>query len=92
MRRGVAVTARVGRAVLLVAILALLASHWVALVLTDLGDGLPLLTLQPTNRPWETWIVLPVAWALVLWAVRRLSARREVTSDDAAPWSIAVGR
>jgi hypothetical protein len=38
----------------------------VALVLMDLGDGLPLLTLQPTNRPWETWIVLPVAWALVL--------------------------
>ena len=72
MRRGVAVTARVGRAVLLVAVLALLASHWVALVLMDLGDGLPLLTLQPADRPWETWLVLPVAWVLVLWAARQL--------------------
>jgi len=45
---------RVGRAALLVGVVALLASHWAALVLTGLGDGLPLLTLQPADRPWET--------------------------------------
>jgi len=43
-------------------------------VLTGLGAGLPLLTLQPTDRPWETWLVLPVAWVLVLWAVRHLTS------------------
>jgi len=36
---------RAGRALLLVGVLALLASHWAALVLTGLGAGLPLLTL-----------------------------------------------
>ncbi len=62
-----------GRAALLTGVLALLASHWAALVVTGLGDGLTLLTLQPANRPWETWLVLPVAWVLVLWAARQLS-------------------
>jgi len=69
-----------GRAALLTGVLALLASHWAALVVTGLGDGLPLLTLQPANRPWETWSVLPVAWALVLWAVRRTGTRRVVSA------------
>jgi len=68
-----------GRALLLVGVVALLASHWVALVLTGLGDGLPLLTLQPADRPWETWLVLPVAWALVMWA-----ARQFISQDPAA--------
>ena len=62
---------RAGRAVLLAGVLALLASHWAALVLTGLGDGLPLLTLQPADRPWETWLVLPAAWGIVLWAERQ---------------------
>ena len=62
---------RAGRAVLLAGVLALLASHWAALVLTGLGDGLPLLTLQPADRPWETWLVLPAAWGIVLWAARQ---------------------
>jgi len=70
---------RAGRVVLLVAVLALLASHWAALVLTGLGAGLPLLTLQPADRPWETWLVLPAAWALVLWATRRLTSRDPAT-------------
>ncbi len=61
---------RAGRVLLLVGVLALLASHWAALVLTGLGEGLPLLTPQPADRPWETWLVLPVAWALAVWAAR----------------------
>ena len=92
MRRGVAVTARVGRAVLLVAVLALLASHWVALVLMDLGDGLPLLTLQPADRPWETRLVLPLAWTLAVWTAWRLGVGREVADDDVAPRNIVIGR
>jgi len=74
---------RAGRAVLLVAVLALLASHWVALVLTGLGDGLPLLTLQPADRPWETWLVLPLAWACATGAARRSGAPRVVSVGSA---------
>jgi len=47
-----------------------------ALVLTGLGEGLPLLTLQPDDRPWETWISLPAACALVLWAARQAPEHR----------------
>ena len=68
-----------GPALLLAGVLALLASHWVALVLTGLGAGLPLLTLQPADRPWETWLVLPVAWALVLWAARRFTGQHPMS-------------
>ncbi len=82
---------RVGRALLLVGVVALLASHWAALVLTGLGDGLLLLTLQPADRPWETWVVLPLAWALTLWTARRLSVGREVVSTDTAR-IVTVGR
>jgi hypothetical protein len=77
---------RVGRALLLVGVLALLASHWAALVLTGLGAGLPLLTLQPADRPWETWLVLPVAWALTVWAARQL------TSPDPVGEATTTGR
>jgi len=70
---------RVGRALLLVGVLALLLSHWAALVLTGLGAGLPLLTLQPADRPWETWLVLPVAWVLVLWTAQQLTNQDPVS-------------
>ncbi len=76
---------RAGRALLLVGVLALLLSHWAALVLTGLGAGLPLLTLQPADWPWETWVVLPVAWALVLWAVRSLTSPDPATIPSPDP-------
>jgi hypothetical protein len=50
------------------AALALMASRWVALALTLRGEGLLLLTLQPAELPWETWLVLPASWLLLLWA------------------------
>jgi len=80
---------RAGRTLLLVGVVALLASHWAALVLTGLSAGLPLLTLQPADRPWETWFVLPVAWALVLWATRQFTSQGPVTShyQDAVSWA-----
>ncbi len=45
-------------------------------MLTSLGDGLALLTLQPADRSWETWIVLLLAWALTTWAVQQSRAHR----------------
>ncbi len=85
---------RAGRALLLVGVLALLASHWAALVLTGLGDGLPLLTLQSADRPWETWLVLPVAWVLVLWAARQLPSQHPATvpSQDLVSGATTGGR
>jgi len=76
-----------------VGVVALLLSHWAALVATGLGDGLLLLTLQPADRPWETWLVLPVAWALTLWAARRRTSRDPATvpSQDPASGAPAMG-
>jgi len=81
---------RAGRAVLLVGVLALLLSHWAALVLTGLGAGLPLLTLQSADRPWETWAVLPIAWGLVLWTARPLTNQDPVTVPSQDPASGAT--
>jgi hypothetical protein len=58
--------ARRGRALLLAAAVALLASHWGALVLSAAGRGLILFTLQRPELPWETWLVLPACWLLLL--------------------------
>ncbi len=83
---------RAGRALLLVGVMALLLSHWAALVLTGLGEGLPLLTLQPADRPWETWLALPAAWALVLWAARQFTSqdptRGATTTGGLVPVSV----
>jgi len=61
-------------------------------VRTGLGAGLPLLMLQPADRPWETWLVLPVAWALTVWAARRPDARRAGDGAHASERAIVVGR
>jgi len=71
-----------------VGVVALLASHGAGLVLTGLGAGLPLLTLQPADQPWETWLVLPAAWALVLWATRRLTSRDPATVPSQDPATV----
>ncbi len=85
---------RAGRALLLAGVLALLASHWAALVLTGLGEGLPLLTLQPADRPWETWAVLPAAWALAVWATRQFTSQdpAAVPSPDPVSGATTGGR
>jgi hypothetical protein len=57
-----------GRLLLLAFVATLMASHWWALVLTARGEGMPLLTLQRADLPWETWLVLPLSWLLVLLA------------------------
>ena len=57
------------KAALLGTVLALMGSHWWALVLTTRGHGMPLLTLQSADFPWETWLVIPGSWLLLLRAV-----------------------
>lgn len=49
----------------------LMISHWWALVLTIRGEGVPLFTLQSATWPWETWLVLPACWLLLLWVTAR---------------------
>ncbi len=61
---------RWGRRVLVIGIIALMLSHWWALVLTARGEGMPLVTLQPADTPWETWIVLVLSWFLLMYAAR----------------------
>jgi hypothetical protein len=63
------------RAALLAAALALQASHWAALALAAQGRGLPLLTLQSAAFPWETLLVLPLCWALLLYDAAHPPAR-----------------
>lgn len=57
------------QAVLLGGVIGLMASHWWALVRTLGGDGMPLLTLQRADFPWETWLVIPLSWLLLMKAV-----------------------
>jgi hypothetical protein len=61
------------RVLLLAAVLVLFATRWWAVVLTFHGAGLPLLTLQKAHLPWETLLVLPLAWLLLLRAMRSIS-------------------
>ncbi len=81
---------RWGRLLLLAFVAALMASHWWALVLTARGEGMPLLTLQRADLPWETWLVLPLSWLLVLravvWASTRAPTSRLPTSIPAERW------
>jgi hypothetical protein len=58
--------------VLLGAAVTLQLSHWTAFVRTLLGYGMPLLTLQTAYFPWETWLVLPLSWLLLLYGVSRI--------------------
>jgi len=55
-----------GRPLLLAGIVVLFVSHWAAAVLTAMGAGLYLVTVQPATPPWETWIVLPLSIILVV--------------------------
>ena len=49
------------RALLVAGLLALMLSHWWALVLTVRGAGMPLVTLQRLEVARETWLVLPLS-------------------------------
>ena len=70
---------------LLGALLALMASHWWALVLTLRGAGMSLFTLQSADFPWETWSVLPLAWLLLLKTVSHTTARHGQRMGASSP-------
>jgi hypothetical protein len=63
-------------------VVALMASRWWALLLTLRGEGMALLTLQSAEFPWETFLVLPLSWLLLLSAMghRAPSATRSAIS------------
>ncbi len=58
---------------LLGAAVALAVSHWLALMLTLSGRWLRLFTLQSAEFPWETWLVIPACWLLLVLVIPRLS-------------------
>lgn len=58
------------RGLLLIAVLALMTSHWLALIWTLQGVWLRLVTMQSASLPWESWLVLPLAWLALIAAAR----------------------
>jgi len=52
--------------VFLAAIAGVMASRWWAFFETLRGESMSLLTLQSPGFPWETWLVLPLSWLLLL--------------------------
>lgn len=63
------------RPIFIVCVLILFATRWWALALAMQGAGMPLLTLQTPRVPWETLVVLPAIWLLLLRAARRSAAQ-----------------
>ncbi len=57
------------RLVVLVVMAGIMGSRWWALAETARGENLSLLTMQTAAWPWETWLVLPFFWLLLLWAM-----------------------
>ena len=50
----------------LAVVASVMASRWWAFMETIRGESLSLLTLQTASFPWETWLVLPFSWLLLL--------------------------
>ena len=77
--------ARWQRLGLLGAAAGLMASHWWALVLTIQGEGVPAFTIQSAAWPWETWLVLPGCWLLLVWTAARERESTEPAGSAALP-------
>jgi hypothetical protein len=69
------------RALLLAVIVIVNLTHWWALALTIEGRGLPLLTVQSADVPWETCLVVPLAWLAALYTAWRAPARAQTKID-----------
>lgn len=54
------------RLAVLVVMAGIMGSRWWAFVETLRGENLSLLTMQTAAWPWETWLVLPFFWLLLL--------------------------
>lgn len=57
------------RLALLVVSAGIMGSRWWAFAETIRGENLSFLTMQTAAWPWETWLVLPFFWFLLLWAI-----------------------
>lgn len=57
------------RLAVLVVLAGIMGSRWWAFVETLRGENLSMLTMQTAAWPWETWLVLPFFWLLLLWAI-----------------------
>lgn len=65
------------RGLLLALAVALMTSHWLALIYTGQSRWLRFVTLQSADFPWETWLVLPLCWLALMWAAPRLTRGAE---------------
>lgn len=72
--------------VFLAEVAAVMASRWWALAQTLRGEGMALLTLQSATFPWETWLVLPLSWLLLL-----RDMRHTIPSAQVQTRKVAVG-
>lgn len=52
-------------------------SHWLGLLLIPVMGWVRLFTVQSAEFPWETWLVFPVLWGVLLTAVRRTTPAQE---------------
>lgn len=57
------------RFAVLVLMAGIMGSRWWAFIETVRGENLSLLTMQTPAWPWETWLVLPFFWLLLLWVM-----------------------
>jgi hypothetical protein len=57
------------RLAVLVVLVGIMGSRWWAFAETLRGENLSALTMQTAAWPWETWLVLPFFWLLILWAM-----------------------
>lgn len=62
------------RLAVLVLMAGIMGSRWWAFVETLRGKNLSLLTMQTAAWPWETWLVLPFFWLLLLWGMTHSGA------------------
>jgi len=69
---------------LLGGMLALTASHWLALAITLQGRWLRLFTLQSASWPWETWLVVPLCWVVLLASLPLPGADQEHVAGESA--------
>lgn len=70
------------RPLLLVAIAVLMSSRYWALALTAQGYSMQLFTLQSADRPWETAMVLPLSYVLLLRVAARDTAQLRALSVE----------
>jgi hypothetical protein len=69
------------RAALLGIIVVVGLTHWWALALALQGRGLPLLSVLPADLPWETLLVVPLAWLAALYAAWHAPASTQPKID-----------